>query len=81
MQGQEGYLMGVTLIHRKYRQNPHNPNWNHDHCEYCGEIFSLFDDPEHLKEGYTTEDDYRWICSTCFNDFKDDFEWKVIEEK
>ncbi|MDF7802032.1 hypothetical protein P4C99_21325 [Pontiellaceae bacterium B1224] len=81
LQGQERYLTGSTLIHRKYRQNPNNPNWDHDHCEFCGETFSLLDDPEHLKEGYATEDDYRWICSTCFNDFKEDFKWRIKEEK
>jgi hypothetical protein len=81
LQGQERYLMGSTLIHRKYRQNPNNPDWDHDHCEFCGETFSLFDEPEYLKEGYATDDDYRWICPTCFDDFKEDFKWQVKEEK
>ena len=80
MQGEERYLMGVTLIHRKYRLYPKDPEWDHDHCEFCGDKFSLYNNPEHLKEGYATEDDYRWICSTCFHDFKDDFKWKIIED-
>ncbi len=79
LQGQERYLMGSTLIHREYRQNPRNSDWDHDHCAFCGKPFSLEDIPDALKEGYATEDDYRWICSICFLDFKDDFKWPVIE--
>lgn len=30
-----------------------------------------------LHEGYATDDNYHWVCTKCFNDFKDMFEWKV----
>ena len=81
LQGQERYLMGSTLILRAYRLNAKNPEWDHDHCEFCGKTFSLEDIPDALKEGYATEDDYRWICSTCFLDFREDFKWQVIEDR
>ena len=74
------FLHGVPLVHRKYRQNQKNPKWDHDHCEFCGVTFSLMDIPEDLKEGYATEDDYRWVCPKCFEDFRDEFKWVVIEE-
>jgi hypothetical protein len=32
-----------------------------------------------IREGYPTVDDYYWICPTCFEDFKDMFNWKVID--
>jgi hypothetical protein len=76
---QEDYLKGVTLIHRKYRQYPKNSEWDHDHCAFCWAKFSLYNDPEHLKEGYATTVDYHWICPQCFQDFKDRFQWKLIE--
>jgi hypothetical protein len=79
-QGQERFLKGVTLVHRKYRPYQKNPNWDHDHCEFCGATFSMLDDPTHLKDGYATEDDYRWVCPTCFEDFQDEFKWAVKEE-
>ena len=79
-QGQEEYLKGVVLVHRKYRLYQKNPNWDHDHCEFCGEKFSLLDAPDHLKEGYATEDDYRWICSACCQDFKEEFGWNIRNE-
>ena len=47
-------------------------------CEFCWEKFSDFDGM--LHEGYTTEDNYYWICPDCFNDYKIMFEWTVIEE-
>ncbi len=79
LQGQEGYLTGVTLVHRRYRLNPTNPNWEHDHCEFCWAKFSVDDAPDVIHQGYATEDDYRWICEPCFEVFRDIFRWKVLD--
>jgi hypothetical protein len=76
---QEKWLKDVTLVHRKYRLYHKNPTWDHGHCTFCRVTFALFDDPSVLKEAYATEDDHHWICPQCFNDFKDRFQWKVIE--
>ena len=73
LQGQEEYLKGKTLIFEKYK--PYNSKWEHDHCEFCGAKFSL--NEKDLKEGYTTFDNYRWICKRCFSDFKEKFEWTI----
>jgi hypothetical protein len=78
LQGQERYLQGITLVHRRYRQNAKNPKWDHDHCEFCSAEFALTA-PDALREGYASEDDYRWICAKCFADFRDRFAWKVVE--
>lgn len=74
--GQEDYLHGKILYYRKWKAS--SDKWDHDHCEFCWEKFSSFDGT--LHEGYTTEDNYYWICSDCFRDFKTMFEWTVIEE-
>ena len=34
--------------------------------------------PNALHEGYCTEDEERWICKQCFEDFKRQFEWTVV---
>ena len=78
--GQEDLVAGVVLVRRKYRQYPTNPEWDHDHCFFCGAKFSLEDAPGLLHEGYSTEDEYRWICDRCFDDFKDRFRWTVKAE-
>ncbi len=72
--GQERYLSGVTLVRRQWRQS--HPGWDHDHCEFC---FAKFGD-ERLREGWTTPDEYRWICDACFSDFKDQFNWNIQEK-
>lgn len=77
--GQEDYLNGATFIHRKYRQNKDNPDWDHDHCEFCMAKFCLRGGEGSLQEGYATEDDYYWVCCKCFDDFKDKLGWQVIE--
>jgi hypothetical protein len=33
--------------------------------------------PGALHAGYTTADNYRWICAQCFADFADMFDWVV----
>lgn len=78
MMGQEDYLKGVTLSWSKY--TAYTETWTHDHCEFCGAEFIEEDQPGTFQFGYTTEDRYRWICEQCFGDFKDRFEWKVVEQ-
>ena len=74
-QGQERCLLGSKLIKHRYRA--YRQGWDHDHCEFC---WATFDDerlPDALREGWTTPDEYRWICDTCFSDFKDQFNWHI----
>lgn len=80
-QGQERYLMGIVLVQREYRMNPTAEAWDHDHCEFCGIKFSTIDDPRYRHEGYATEDEYCWICRGCFDDFRDEYQWKVGDSK
>ncbi len=72
---QINYLKGLSLTFKSYTK--YRECWDHDHCEFC---MSKFMEPPHeaLHEGYTTPDRYRWICTDCFNDFKEMFEWKLI---
>jgi len=71
--GQDKYLMEKELIYHKYHVS--KPNWEHDHCAFCGVKFS--EQEGDLHEGYSTKDDYHWICKDCFNDFKEMFRWSV----
>src|SRR5262249_45592777 len=52
------FLLGVTLHHATYRR--YSPDWDHDHCSFCGDKFMEGDDPEILHEGYTTDNEYHW---------------------
>jgi hypothetical protein len=79
LRGQGNYLQGVTLIHRAYHRHNKNPDWEHDHCAFCWAKFACGDQPDVQHEGYSTEDDYYWICGQCFNDFKTQFQWRIIE--
>ena len=73
---QAEYLSGVTLV-RKTWVRP-RAEWDHDHCAFCWAKFADVDGPETLSEGYTTPDDYYWICPTCFTDFREHFGWQVV---
>ena len=74
-QGQEKYLKGKTLVFRKY--NPFPSSWDHDHCEFCQAKLAISGGK--YNEGYCTEEKYHWICPDCFNDFVDEFQWKIRE--
>lgn len=79
LQGQEKYLKGISLQWKKYAK--HSENWDHEHCEFCHDKFMEEDYPDVLHEGYTNEDSSRWICEQCFEDFKDLFDWEVMQAK
>lgn len=74
LHGQENYLKGVNLVWRKWVRP--KPTWDHDHCEFCWASFSDLGD--NLREGYSANDNYNWICEKCFEDFKEMFEWAVL---
>ncbi|MGE5423030.1 MAG: hypothetical protein ACM3QW_07185 [Ignavibacteriales bacterium] len=75
LQGQEEYLTGVRLTLKKWTSK--NPKWDHDHCAFCWAKLSDLDIPDSQDEGYTTENDYHWICKECFLDFNEMFGWIV----
>jgi len=78
LHGQEKYLKGVTLYWRTYTR--YSDTWDHDHCAFCWAEFMVEDYSDVLHEGYTTEENYHWICKQCFEDFKDMFAWKIGDE-
>jgi hypothetical protein len=78
LNGQEEYLTGATIIRRRYEAKTANPDSVHDHCEFCGEKFMITGEEDSLEVGYTTQDEYRWICDSCFADFHENFSWTVM---
>ncbi|MEA2165096.1 MAG: hypothetical protein QOK37_3223 [Thermoanaerobaculia bacterium] len=79
LRNQLTYLKGVVLEWRPYRA--FREGWEHDHCEFCWDKFAEGDDADVLHAGYATADELRWICATCFADFKDLFAWVVVAEQ
>jgi hypothetical protein len=80
LQGQEKYLTGVTLTRKSYL--PTGEGNDHDHCEFCSAKFSQDSAiPDALREGYTTSDTYRWVCDQCFINFRERFNWVVVDAK
>ena len=81
--GQERVLPpGTEFIQRAY--SAPRPAWDHDHCTMCSAKFGDAAMPDALTEGYTTTaayargEGYEWVCTDCFEDFSDEFGWKVL---
>ena len=77
LQGQEKYLAEKEFRFKTYMLR--TTKTDHDHCEFCNSKFSE-NIPDTLHEGYTTLDNYRWVCSKCFSDFKEWFKFKLLKE-
>ena len=67
---QFNYLFKKQLVKCKFEQDG---NQDHEHCSFCWEKFGN----NMLQEGYCTEDRYYWVCSQCYDDFKEMFEWTI----
>jgi hypothetical protein len=78
LRNQEKYLKGALLAYRRWKRP--KPTWDHDHCEFCWAEFMEEPYPDTLQEGYCTLDGRYWICSECFQDFREMFGWTVVEE-
>jgi hypothetical protein len=74
LQGQD-WLREELLRYERYTPVRHGSE--HDHCEFCWVPFRTRELPGTVGEGYVTQD-RRWICDTCYEDFKLMFEW-VLE--
>src|SRR5262245_28368448 len=77
LRGQERCLLGATPHLATYTRP--RPAWDHDHCAFCWAKLMEEDHPEVHHEGYNTEDEYRWVCLQCFEDFRERFRWSVRE--
>jgi hypothetical protein len=77
--GQDRYLQRRTWSRKTYTK--YRPDWDHDHCSFCGAKFMETGTPDTMHEGYSTQEDYYWVCSTCFEDFKEMFEWTAQDER
>ena len=73
--GQEHFLRGAILHWAQW--HPPRPEWDHDHCEFCFAKFAEDSQPEVLHAGYTTADEYHWVCQTCVEDYQKQFGWQV----
>lgn len=71
----EEKLFGAELILHSWHRTDKN---DHDHCAFCWDKFAEYDGC--LQVGHSTRDGFYWICSACFQEFKERFRWKVIDE-
>ena len=74
LMGQEKYLMGESLRFKSYPER--KTATDHDHCEFCFQKF-MDSGEDTIQQGFATLDDYRWICPTCYEDFNEQFQFKI----
>lgn len=51
----------------------------HTHRELCWATISNLENPRYLKEGFRCSETGSWVCPGCFDDFKEEFHWKLCE--
>jgi hypothetical protein len=78
LMGQEDRLRGRLFSLRLWW--PYREGWDHDHCEFCTRHISIpiaADGDDGTDRGYVTEDNYLWVCESCFEDFREQFDFRV----
>ncbi len=71
--GQEKYMGGCTLKEHSVGNLKNRPNEWHEHCEFCMDKI----DKKSNNAVYSTEDEYRWVCTNCFDDLKEYMSFKI----
>ena len=80
LDGYNGNLNGKVFIFKKFVSSDKN---DHEHCEFCWKKITNLQniEEEHVSEGYcffnTKTGQTNWICQECFNDFKNEFNFKI----
>jgi len=62
-------------INKEYLEKDHCKALWHRHCDFCTKEITIV----MQEECYCTDDGYGWICEKCYNDLKENFEWKIDE--
>ena len=65
----------LTKQEEKNIKEDHCELFWHRHCDFCTKSMTV-----DLNEPcYCSKNGVDWICSECFNDFRQRFEWKVLD--
>lgn len=85
--GQEDYLMNVELRKKSFHANSPNSTddprkYNdHEHCDFC--FKKIMENCGGMidcdVDGYCTIDEKTWICNDCFNEFRNEFGWVILD--
>jgi hypothetical protein len=78
-------LVGAVLRWKRYRR--WTASWLTGRCEFCESQFTEGGTPG-LISGYSVvgggpagQDDYHWICAVCFETWRDEFAWTVLDTR
>ena len=81
LRGQEEYMQGMQFTYKSFVSG--SDNGEHEHCEFCWHKF--MEQQEGMEDcssvGYCSVDRKYWVCEECFEDFKEEFGWKKVEER
>ncbi len=66
----QGFLIGKQFVYKVFTLRRIG---DHEHCNMCGEEFSGIE--KSPKWGYGAMDGIGWLCSECFNEYKEEYKW------
>lgn len=75
---QARYLKGARLRRATYEAP--SKTRDHDPCELCDAKFMAREGVDVLREGWQTEDEFRWVCGPCFDDSRGPLGFEVIAD-
>ena len=64
-------MMNKTLHQQVFVPSLSN---DHEHCELCWQKISSYEGDD--REGYTDDAAYHWVCLGCWQERRNDYQWK-----
>lgn len=68
------FMVNAVMEKKDYKKSDLS---EHEHCTMCGTKFSERTKDLHL--GYVTKDGIHWVCSECFEYYKQEYGWSCVE--
>jgi hypothetical protein len=77
LSNQERYLKGAKISWNTFHAIDSTDD--HAHCAFCWAKFMKGNSPGGITEGFATVDKKHWICKSCYENFKEVFQWQNVD--
>lgn len=66
------------MLGEHFRKASFEVSDEHEHCTMCGIKISGL--PANIHEGYVTTKNIHWVCCECFDEYREEYSWKLEDE-
>ena len=75
--GQDKYMKNIAFTRMTLEESEYEAFF--EHCEFCYAVISELPMCRHV--GYYTGKYTYWVCEDCFDRFKEEYNWQMVDEE